>query len=132
MVNVGDLKIAHKLSRAHLDVKGTQRQNIKMATQIFSNKNAAAINWCGENGLLNSKQRKKTADVLKLFNDWFDVFNSKKKYGHHSGTHAYGINLEEQNQIINDMNQFIIKLRVGQKGQRCYHFRKEVYYVTSL
>lgn len=79
-INVGDLKIAHKLSRAHLDVKETQRQNVKMAAQIFSNRNATAIQWCGENGLLNCKQWKKTAEVLKLFNDWFDVFNSKKKY----------------------------------------------------
>lgn len=114
-INVGDLKIAHKLSRAHLDVKGTQRQNVKMAAQIFSNRNATAIQWCGENGLLNCKQWKKTAEVLKLFNDWFDVFNSKKKY-EHSDRCAYGINLEKQNKIINDMNQFIKKLRVGQRS----------------
>ncbi|KAL6416868.1 hypothetical protein ACFW04_014787 [Cataglyphis niger] len=116
-INVGDLKIAHKLSRTHLDVKETQRQNVKLAAQIFSNKNAVAIKWCEENSLLKSKQWKKTADIFKLFNDWFDVFNSKNKYGYHSGTNAYGINLEEQNQVINNMNKFIIKFRVGQRSK---------------
>ncbi|KAL6418202.1 hypothetical protein ACFW04_012276 [Cataglyphis niger] len=111
-INVGDLKIVHKLNRTHLDIKGTQRQNIKLAAQIFSNKNAVAIKWCGENSLLKSKQWKKTADILKLFNDWFD-----QEQIYHSGTNAYGINLEEQNQIINNMNKFIIKFRVGQRSK---------------
>lgn len=34
-INSADLKIAFKLSRNHLDVQGTQRQNVKLATQIF-------------------------------------------------------------------------------------------------
>lgn len=38
------------------------------------------------------------------------------KFGHHSGSHAYGINLEEQNKIINDMSHFIEKMRVGQRS----------------
>lgn len=54
-----------------------------------------------------------TAYVLKLFNDWFDVFNSNLKYGHHSGLHAYGTNIEEQNKILSEMNAFIKEMRVG-------------------
>lgn len=36
-LNERDLKILHKLNRTHIDVKGTQRQNVKLAVQIFSN-----------------------------------------------------------------------------------------------
>lgn len=114
-LNASDLKIAHKLSRTHLDAKGTRRQNVKLAAQILSNTNASAIRWCGNNGLLHSDNWEHTANVLKLFNDWFDIFNSLMKYGHHHGSHAYGINLEEQNKIINKMNTFIEEMRVGQK-----------------
>ncbi|CAL1681193.1 unnamed protein product [Lasius platythorax] len=53
-LNASDLKIAHKLSRTHLDAKGTRRQNVKLAAQILSNTNASAIRWCGSNGLLHS------------------------------------------------------------------------------
>lgn len=67
-LNEGDLKIAHKISRLHLDAKGPQRQNVRMAAQIFSNRNAMAIQWCGENGLLKFSHWKETADILSLFN----------------------------------------------------------------
>lgn len=79
-LNEKDLKICHKLSRAHLDAKGAQRQNVKLAVQIFSNRNALALRWCGQNNLLTSTQWKLTSEVLKLFNDWFDIFNSRLKY----------------------------------------------------
>lgn len=42
-LNADELKIAHKLSQAHLDVTESQRQNIKLAAQVFSNTNATAI-----------------------------------------------------------------------------------------
>lgn len=49
-INSGDLKIAYKLSETHLHVQGPQRQNVKLATQVFSSTNAAAIDWCGSRG----------------------------------------------------------------------------------
>jgi len=113
-LNANDLKTAHKLSTTHLDATGTRRQNVKLAAQIFSNTNSSAIRWCGSNGFLHSDNWEHTADVLKLFNDWFDIFNSSMKYGHH-GSHAYGINLEEQDKTIIKMNTFIEEMRVGRK-----------------
>lgn len=110
-LNEGDLKISHKLSRAHFNVKGTQRQNVKMTAQIFSNKNALAIKWYGENGLLVSTQWKYSYEMLKFFNHWFDIFNSKFKYGKCSESHAYVINIEQQNKVISNMNEFIEEMR---------------------
>lgn len=86
-----------------------------MAAQVFSNKNAMAIQWCGENGLLKSKHWEETAGTLKLYNDWFDIFNSKNKYGQHNDLNAYGINLDKQNKTINNMTKFIEEMRIGQK-----------------
>lgn len=114
--NKGELKIAHKLSHAHLEVKGSQKQKVNLAAQIFSNTNAKAIHWCGEQGLLKSTQWKETANVLQLFNDWFDLFNSKLKYGHSTTSHAYGMNLEEQNVILDNMDKFILAMRVGKRS----------------
>lgn len=114
-LNEKDLKICYKLSRAHLDPKGTQRQNVNLAAQLFSNRNALAIKWCGQNNLLRSTHWKHMSKVLKLFNDWFDLFNSRLKYGHCSESHAYGMNIQEQNQIITNMNEYIEEMRVGQR-----------------
>lgn len=47
-----DLKMAYKLSRYHLDVKGTERQKVWPAVQIFSNQVSKAIDWCGRSGFL--------------------------------------------------------------------------------
>lgn len=52
-LNAWDLKISHKLDGRHIDVKGTQRQNVKLAVQVFSNQNAIAIRWCGQKGFLS-------------------------------------------------------------------------------
>lgn len=54
-LNSADLKIVHRLSRLHLDAQGTQRQNVKLATQIFSNTNAQAIKWCMEKSLMEDR-----------------------------------------------------------------------------
>lgn len=114
-LNERDLKISHKLNRMHIDVKGTQRQNVKLAAQIFSNQNALAIRWCGEKGFMSCIHWKYTSNVLKLFNDWFDIFNSNLKYGKCNESHAYGINVEIQNKIICNMDEFIKEIRVGQR-----------------
>lgn len=115
-INSNDLKIAHKLSRLHLDVTGPQRQNVKLATQIFSNTNAAAIEWCGLRGFMNDcLMWRETACFLSLFNKWFDVFNSMSKFGNHEGLHAYGIDLKKQNDILNKVTNMMKNMRVGKR-----------------
>uniref|UniRef100_T1GKL7 Transposable element P transposase-like RNase H C-terminal domain-containing protein n=1 Tax=Megaselia scalaris TaxID=36166 RepID=T1GKL7_MEGSC len=65
-----DLNIAYKLTDAHLNVVGFQRQKVELADQLLKNSCDCIkeswdlmINWC-------------------CSNDWFDVFNSRepKKY----------------------------------------------------
>lgn len=115
-INGNDLKIAHKLSRLHLDVTGSHRQNVKLATQIFSNTNAAAIEWCGLRGFMNDYiEWPETVRFLSLFNKWFDLFNSINKFGNHEGLHAYGIDLEKQNAILNEVTNVVKNMRVHKR-----------------
>lgn len=124
-LNAKDLKITHKLSRRHLDVQGVQRQNVSLAVQIFSLLNASSIKWYGSQGLLRSQNWRKTADVLEAFNDWFDVFNTYMKYGKHSGLRGYGVNLNEQNRILDNMSHLISEMRVG-KRRSLMQFQKGI------
>jgi len=113
-LNSGDLKIAFKLSRTHLDVHGSQRQNVKLAAQVFSDRNAAAIRWCGLQGFMDDEPEwAETARVLKLFNDWFDLFNSTNEFGKHEGLHAYGVKIEHQNKILEEVTSTVQDTRVG-------------------
>lgn len=115
-INSGNLKIAFKLSRNHLDVQRTQRQNVKLATQLFSATNGAAIEWCGSQGLMSDcSEWAATAKFLKLINNWFDIFNSVCKYGNHSGINGYGVNIEQQNNILAEVTSMIKAMKVGNR-----------------
>jgi len=78
---------------------------------VFSNSVAASIKSFGTKGYIENW---KTASyVVQLFNDWFDVLNSRKMYGIHKGLYTYGIELEHQNRILREMDQFIKEMRVN-------------------
>lgn len=50
--SIGNLKMAFKLTRYHLDVKNTERQRVQSAVEMFSHQVAKAIDWCGSRGFL--------------------------------------------------------------------------------
>jgi len=109
-LNEKDLKILHKLSAYHLSVQGTERQKVLPAVQVFSNSIVSAIKWCNLKGLLPDFNSEEAAYVIKLCNDWFDIFNAK---GKHDDKNAYGVDIEKQNSILNNMTTFITELRLG-------------------
>jgi hypothetical protein len=109
-----ELTIAFKINRYHLDIKGTERQKVLPAVQLFSNQVAKAIKWCGEySTLMDGLQWEKCAETIKLFNDWFDLFNADSMFGSISGKNAYGMNVEDQLSLINRMDTCMSLMRVG-------------------
>lgn len=49
--------------------------------------------------------------MLKLFNNWFDIFNSKfRKY---ERLYEYSVNIDYQNNILDDVTSTIKDMRVG-------------------
>lgn len=79
---------------------------MKLAAQVFSNRNTTAIKYCGQQGFFKNKYWKEMGEMLELINNWFDLLNTQSKYGRHSGLHAYGIDLEHQNNTLDRMNKF--------------------------
>jgi len=51
-LNNGDLSCVHKVTDRHLNDIGSQRQNVKLATQVFSNSMAKALFYLGQKHLL--------------------------------------------------------------------------------
>lgn len=106
-----DLKVAFKLTKEHIYVKPKDKQNVKLAAQFFSNSTANALRFHGEKGLINGNW-KDTADILQLFNNWFDLLNSNVPYTSQAEKNAFGINLETQKKILEEMSTFIEDSRV--------------------
>lgn len=128
LFNNRELKIAYKLERKHLDVTGSERQNVAYAAAVLSNNTAEAIRWCGINKFFCEpyyRNWNKCADILKLCNDWFDVLNSKTKFGKINQKNAYGVNIEDQDKILNDMTNLMKNMRVG-SHQSLLPFQKGV------
>lgn len=108
-----ELTLANKLSRYHLDVKASERQKVKPAAQIFSNTVAKAIKFCGLKGHMKETNWHETSDMIAMINNWFDLFNARSKFGTDQGHNAYGINLENQIALLDEVSMFISLMRVG-------------------
>lgn len=67
------------------------------------------MKWCGEN------ERNLKAILIS---DWFDLFNTVSKFGTHRGLHSYGINLQDQNIILSEMNDFMTTVKVGEANRK--------------
>lgn len=112
-----DLRIVHKLTQNHLNIKDPQRQNVKLAAQLFSNSIAKAIQFCAAKDLAGFKNCSAVVHMLEIFNKWFDIFNSRTMYGKNSELHGFGIQLESQCQVLQEMEEFLTNMIVfGKKS----------------
>lgn len=108
-----DLKLAPRLPINALTVCGTKRQNVATAAKLMSNSTSAAIVHllnCNYANMPSNTQE--TADLLKMFNDYFDFFNVGL-YMHDSRPQkqAYGVAHEQQLATLRGMAENIFALR---------------------
>lgn len=124
--SISDLTIAHKLTQYHLDVRGSQRQKVRPAVQLLSNSVSKAIKYLGQKGFMSPDDSwEKVSEVVGLFNDWFDLFNSRSKFGGCPEKNAFGIDLEKQYDILRNVSTLIEKIRVG-KHKSLVPFQKGI------
>lgn len=108
-----EVTVAHRLSSAHICVTGTARQKVKLAAQLFSNSVSMALKYLGDNGLLKSSNWEECSSLLKLFNDWFDLFNVRAKQIDSRDTKkAFGCSIHKQREIIESMSNLIESMHV--------------------
>lgn len=136
-----DLSIAYKISLTNLNVKGAERQKVKLATKLFSHTISKAIVRAGSLGELSSEGWLECSEFFKqvsitIFsknrvlihidvctyitlqvNDWFDCLNVRVPY-QDSRERVQGVGLSEslQFEIIDKMTEVMLKMRV--KGKK--------------
>lgn len=100
-----DLKLCPKLSSIHINVHGSARQRVRLATQIFSKTVSKAMEF--QFGELYQPQCK----VVSTVDNWFDTLNSRVKFTTKPLSCGYGVNLEEQEEALDEMDLLIQNMR---------------------
>lgn len=84
-----------KLSIHHLTVQGAERQNVRMASQLFSHTVAETL----KRYFPDDACAHKLANFVELVNNWFDIMNSYSLNGV-GYKKPYGLNLKEQDCVL--------------------------------
>lgn len=96
-----EVNACFKLTPLHLNCERAQRQNVKLAAQLFSNTTATALKHYlpGE----DKKASTATGNFFQLVNSWFDIMNSYTPSASIPTKKPYGTNLSLQDECLNEM-----------------------------
>lgn len=56
--------MAHKLTERHINVKGSERMNVRLAVNVFSNTVSKALSFCGQQHMIDKYNWKEVSSVL--------------------------------------------------------------------
>lgn len=88
----------YDLGEKHLSCKGVERQNVRLAEQLLSFKTATALKqYFPEDPVALS-----TAEFIMKVSKWYDVMNTYVCYSAKQTKKAYGLDIENQNNILDD------------------------------
>lgn len=90
-----EISSIYNVSLKHLTVVGTERQNVRMACQLFSHKVAKAL----LKHFASDEVARKLANFIELVNNWFDTMNSYSLSGI-GYKKPYGLALDEQDAVL--------------------------------
>ena len=100
-----ELKICPKLTADHIYVKGSGRQRVRTAAQLFSETVGKAFIF--HFGDLFAAQSKFILDV----NYWFDTLNSRSKFSSAPYRSGFGVRLENQTRALESMRALVETMR---------------------
>lgn len=90
------------LKEEYLTCQRSQRQNVAWAAKLLSRKCAIALQR-----KLNTPSAKRLAMFILIVNDWWDVFNSRYPNESQIMKRPYGMNIDEQNHALKEMENFM-------------------------
>ena len=100
-----ELKLCPKLKSLHVDVRGSQRQRVYLAAQLFSNSAGKCLSFQG--GEAMSVQSKAVLTVDR----WFDTMNSRTPNNAVPHRCGFGVKLDVQLEALNDMQTLVENMR---------------------
>jgi hypothetical protein len=113
-----EMQANYKLQAKHLDVKGLQKTRVSLAVQLFSNTTAALWRKVFPNRRIES-------EFIQIFNDWFDLMNSRTIKEPQTSKKPFGLDINNQYELLEKMEQVVLKLRVG-SAKHLYPFQRGI------
>nr|CAI5846632.1 unnamed protein product [Callosobruchus analis] len=109
-----ELTIAYKLKQDHINISRSARQRVRPAVHLLPYTVAKAITYAGEHGLTPKSSRWSEASaVVQLFNDWFDIMNSRSKFIINCPVrNGFGTDIEKQKVLLHKMTEVITIIRI--------------------
>lgn len=92
----GELKLAYKITRAHIDPQGSAKQNVRMAAQLLSATVSKAMCFINRE---NPDHRRLQSEAVLTINNWFDVMNSRKPTNGDKSCISFGFGLHANKQL---------------------------------
>ncbi|KAJ4440540.1 hypothetical protein ANN_08681 [Periplaneta americana] len=97
-----EIKACHKIDSSHLNCRGTERMNVRKAAELMSHSVATALRHFKLGG--DSSITENTSEFIEIVNNWFDLMNSySPAHSKVPSKNAYGLKLEEQDNILKNM-----------------------------
>ena len=109
---LSDTKICYKLTADHLNCKGSMRQNVALATQVFSRTCAKAFLQVGV------KDAEAKHDAVMIFDEYFDVMNTAKLCHKRPLSCALGNRnvVQRQFEVLRNMENFLDNFMINGKS----------------
>ena len=104
-----EMKIHHKLSPTHFNCVSSTRQRVRLAAELISHTTASAVRCLFQN-------QKQLADWIEMFDQWFDIFNSRTPCDAKKMACGFGVHFEEQNSVLEKVCSCVESMR--QRGRR--------------
>ena len=90
----------------------TSKDRVKYAAHLLSESCSNSLTYLGQRGLLQTKNWRETADFIKAVDEWFDTMNSQAKFTKKQSRLAFGIQLDAQTKVLNNMIDLMTNMKV--------------------
>lgn len=90
------------LKEDHLTCQRSQRHNVAIAAKLLSRKCSIALQR-----KVNTPEAKRLAEFIIMVNNWWDVFNSRSPSESQVLKRPYGMNIEDQNEALKEIEEFM-------------------------
>lgn len=108
------------LKEEHLTCQGSQRQNVSWAAKVLSRKSSIALLR-----KVNTLSAKRLANFILKVNNWWDVVNSRCPNESQILKRPYGMNLDDQNHVLEEMEDMIKGMIATGKSTLQVNYKKK-------
>ena len=107
-----ELKLANKISVAHVKFQN-KKMNVRLAAQVLSSGFADAIDFLRTSGDERFVDSEATTEFIRIFDQLFDILNSRSSYGQGFKSPIFMHNVEYIKQFFSNATEYVKSLTIN-------------------